>query len=173
MMAYRKKGIGHGRWAADRAAAAASWKTAAVSEEVGTVNDRRRQATAGQAAAARIKVPEGMLEAVRAEIRGGSSGVEGILRAALEWLSRNPIRPTAKQVQRMVDYVAASSATSYSIEIFCEEWQRRMFAVELESAICQRVREAVEGEWLSADDAARLHEIISGCAEPSAEGGQR
>jgi hypothetical protein len=146
-------------------------------DATGMVSDRRQAGaapTAGQAAVARIRVPEGMLEAVRAEIRGGISGVEGILRTALEWLSEHPIRPTPLQVQRMIDYANANLSSSFpAVEDYCVEWQRLMFVVKPESAVCQRVREAVAGQRLSEDEAARLHEVIdraAGAAAGSAAG---
>jgi hypothetical protein len=81
----------------------------------------------------KIVVPEGMsdaaLEAVLAIPMRGNVGsvdrVNGALKAALRWLSENPIVPTNEQYSKLYNELSSKDAwITYNAVI---EWQRRMF----------------------------------------------
>ena len=85
----------------------------------------------------KIVVPEGMWEAaiencLHLPIDGpdgiGALIVECALRAALEWLSENPIIPTDEQVESILsDYADSINNTADATRIVAKEFQRRMF----------------------------------------------
>jgi len=84
---------------------------------------------------AKIKVPEGMLDAVL-EAQGPSCDpviTKSALEAALRWLSENPIGPTQKQSRDLYRDVPQGLLVDEVPSWYAEEWQRRMFlAPELE-----------------------------------------
>jgi hypothetical protein len=78
----------------------------------------------------RIIVPEGMFTAfIGAENHDGPKWDDRVLykmlKAALLWLSENPIVPTLEQAEYMYD--GAKGSHSASIQYCMTEWQRRMF----------------------------------------------
>ena len=95
----------------------------------------------------KIKIPEGMLEAAAMELSdvGFRSDViaydvKRMLKAALRWLSENPIVPTDAQIEEMkIKLVPVHPHWSNIVA----EWQRRMFlAPEPETSLPE--------EWIRA-----------------------
>jgi len=89
---------------------------------------------------AKIKVPEGMLEAaMRASLEAGlaigpSTELRIPIEAALRWLSENPIEPSLEQSAILRDLACVVSAgygthdpTAAAAAAVAMEWQRRMF----------------------------------------------
>ena len=113
----------------------------------------------------KIKVPEGMLKAARDGISasvekygfGASEAVGMCLKAALLWLSENPISPTIDQIGQMEKAQVEGRIPRPPISLIgiITEWQRRMF-LELEPEIsptAQTIIRSMRGVTLSPSDA--------------------
>ena len=85
----------------------------------------------------KIKVPEGMLQAALDSVKDGDL-LGYALEGALRWLAENPIVPTSKQVQDMIDSDHLSTIASR-----CAEWQRRMFLVS-EPEVPEAIKDLME-----------------------------
>lgn len=85
-----------------------------------------------------VVVPDGMLKAANylsreADASWGDMTLEGILEAALLWLIENPIVPSNRQMQEVLDTIFVGPENLLDPKDAVVEWQRRMFlAPELE-----------------------------------------
>ncbi len=78
-----------------------------------------------------LKIPDGMLNAAKAEYRVRAASedcVRHILEVALGWLSHNPILPSMEQLNDMYSKLDQNNGGTY-IPAYLKEWQRRMFLV--------------------------------------------
>jgi hypothetical protein len=78
----------------------------------------------------KIVIPEGMLEAVCAELHHipPSENVGYVLEAALRWLSENPIAPTNEQARVLFEsWWSKDTSTAQTMKLIALEWQRLMF----------------------------------------------
>ena len=115
----------------------------------------------------KIKVPEGMLEAVyekrsRTFCITDAQNIKVALEAALRWLSENPIGPTMEQAMALRDLAISTShgygqvqPTMASEVAVVVEWQRRMFLAPESEYIGEEKLENFCGRFQRIDEAVR------------------
>jgi hypothetical protein len=108
----------------------------------------------------KIVVPEGMLRAAIDESQYATLGLSGhnviierTVKAALRWLSENPIVPTRRQVEEIsVPYYRSSAVAKEHAMV---EWQRQMFLApepQVVSMAGRRVLNSVMGSTFTPED---------------------
>ena len=130
----------------------------------------------------KIQVPEGMLKAACREYPGRnfdyadeeSYGVftRPILKAALRWLSENPIVPTIKQLEKIWDSQPDSTAEYpywQKIRETMAEWQRRMFLAPEVSDTAKTIGSGMLSVTFTSEDADYLIEQVIRASEPGYE----
>ena len=117
----------------------------------------------------KIVVPEKMLKAASAAMRGPITNLSDFLEAALRWLSENPIVPTREQMRSISDAVNREFADADTemiecMEDLCIEWQRRMFlAPEVPDGCVDDIHEVTEREWQKLMDT--IHDLETSLKE--------
>lgn len=89
-----------------------------------------------------------------------------VLRAALRWLTENPIVPTEKQFAKLYDELSEVNDGRLTYRAVVE-WQRVMFSAPKPNPVVEKVKQTVMGTTLTNSEANEITAAVWQCVSPT------